>query len=256
MIHNECIEAAVKELEASGIEPTVRHGGKHIAVLWVHNGQERVFHTAATPSDYRAPLNVRSDIRRMLRNDGVIEADGVIASSEPNLFLRGGQFLCDSRDIASRFGKQHKNVLRDIDKILEGLGDFGRLSFEPSSYVNGQGKVQRAFNLNRNGFALLAMGFTGPEALAWKVKYLTAFSAMEEELNRILIAHRADEETERRLIALEAENASIRGEINALIDLCFELPRPEPGYTIVKAHKRRLRKTGARAEAQQPECAV
>lgn len=49
---------------------------------------------------------------------------------------------------------------------------------EPDSY----GRAQRVFLINRDGFSLLAMGFTGHEALEWKLKYIDAFNKMEQKL--------------------------------------------------------------------------
>lgn len=36
--------------------------------------------------------------------------------------------------------------------------------------------------MNRDGFSLLAMGFTGKEAVQWKLKYIEAFNQMEKQL--------------------------------------------------------------------------
>ena len=41
------------------------------------------------------------------------------------------------------------------------------------------------YNMNRDGFSLLAMGFTGEKALRWKLDYIKAFNTMEAELKRI-----------------------------------------------------------------------
>jgi Rha family phage regulatory protein len=89
-----------------------------------------------------------------------------------------------SRAIAERFGKNHKNVLKIIKKLLSDMPvpEFGRLHFEPSSYLNAQQKTQPEYKLTHDGFALLVMGFTGKEAMAWKVAFLTAFNQMESEV--------------------------------------------------------------------------
>lgn len=232
-LSNPCVDAACAELRAVGFDPTVRAAGKHAAVVWHHGGVDRVYHTALTPSDHRAPLNVRSDVRRILRNDGLLPADDEAdVGDRPRLFLQAGAFHCSSRDLAVHFGKQHKNVLRDIDRILEDLGpEFGRLSFEPSSYLNEQGKQQRCFNLSRDGFTLVAMGFSGADALAWKVRYLEAFNAMEAEL-RVAVAAPS---------AMQARIEKVEGDLAALVDLCLAMPQPEPGYIVIKAYKRKVR---------------
>lgn len=233
MRSSSCIEAVCEELKSAGVEPAVRTAGKHAAITWKHGDVERVYHTALSPSDHRSHKNARSDIRRMLREDGLIVIEEAAdAGDRPRIFLQNGTCHCTSLDVAAHFGKQHKNVLRDIDRLLEDLGhEFGRLNFEPSSYANEQGKSQRCFNLSRDGFTLLAMGFTGASAIAWKVKYLDAFNAMEREL---LAASAHSPELLTRIEKLE-------GDLNALIDLSLSGPTPEPGYTIVKAHKRRVR---------------
>lgn len=97
------------------------------------------------------------------------------------LTITNGQPAASSREIAEHFGKEHRNVLRDIDALKKDVLNFEQMFFEteiPDSY----GRPQRAYLMNRDGFTLLAMGFTGKEALEWKVKYINAFNAMEQEL--------------------------------------------------------------------------
>jgi len=97
--------------------------------------------------------------------------------------IKDGHPVTSSLRVAEIFGKQHKNVIQRINALIaECPEEFGRLNFQPSSYINQQGKAQPSFNLTRDGFALLAMGFTGPEALAFKLAYIERFNAMEAEL--------------------------------------------------------------------------
>lgn len=94
-----------------------------------------------------------------------------------------GQVLASSNDIAEKFGKRHDQVLRDIDNILKSDSTIlWSEMFNKSTYVNSRGKEYRCFLINRDGFSLLAMGFTGKEALSWKLKYIEAFNQMEEKL--------------------------------------------------------------------------
>lgn len=89
--------------------------------------------------------------------------------------------------IAEAFGKDHKNVLQAIEN-LECSPEFHRLNFQLSSYTaqTGNGTVREypAYQLTRDGFAFLAMGFTGKKAAAWKEKFLAAFNAMECALTK------------------------------------------------------------------------
>ncbi|MEG1971138.1 MAG: Rha family transcriptional regulator, partial [Burkholderiaceae bacterium] len=114
------------------------------------------------------------------------------------LFLStDGHAFTTSRAVAERFGKRHKNVLRDIEKLLAELPDpeFGRLNFEPSSYLNDQKKPQPEYRLTHDGFAFLAMRFTGRDAMAWQIAFLGAFNALEAELiaRTTLYAHALDQ---------------------------------------------------------------
>ena len=90
--------------------------------------------------------------------------------------------MVDSREVANNFDKRHDNVLRDIENIKKDVLNFEEMFLEtklPDSY----GRSQRAYYMNRDGFSLLAMGFTGKAALEWKVKYINAFNAMEQAWN-------------------------------------------------------------------------
>lgn len=71
---NECLEIALRELGAVGVRDVEQvHGGKHLQLHWQVNGREARFYTLpCTPSDIRSPHNVRADIRRLLREDGVL----------------------------------------------------------------------------------------------------------------------------------------------------------------------------------------
>jgi len=73
---NPCVDAAVAALKEGGVfDPQIVPGGKHLQVRWSHRGGQRFYALPATPSDWRSPLNVRSDIRRMLKADGLIKDD-------------------------------------------------------------------------------------------------------------------------------------------------------------------------------------
>lgn len=98
------------------------------------------------------------------------------------LSAQNGEPVASSRQIAESFEKRHDHVMRDIDSIKKDAPNFGEMFFEtqaPDSY----GRPQRTYMMNRDGFTLLAMGFTGKSALEWKLKYIAAFNAMEKQLS-------------------------------------------------------------------------
>ncbi|HNJ44134.1 MAG TPA: Rha family transcriptional regulator [Acidobacteriota bacterium] len=99
----------------------------------------------------------------------------------PTVNLVNGIPQTTSLDIADHFGKLHKNVIQAIDR-LECPEDFRRLNFQPSSYLNEQKRDQPMYNITRDGFVILAMGFTGKQAMEWKIKYIQAFNAMETRM--------------------------------------------------------------------------
>lgn len=106
----------------------------------------------------------------------------------PMITERDGVPVTTSRAVAEHFGKQHKNVLRDIEATIAQLNQteegktFSRLNFEPRTALDSRGKEQPLYILTRDAFTLLAMGFTGSRALAFKVAYINAFNRMEQLL--------------------------------------------------------------------------
>lgn len=106
--------------------------------------------------------------------------------SEPIVFSKNGHVFANSRDVASFFEKEHRNVLASIDSLIEQEPRLALLNFQQGYYLlENTGKQQhRCFDMSRDGFTLLAMGFTGNKALKWKMRYIEAFNAMEAELRR------------------------------------------------------------------------
>lgn len=73
-------------------------------------------------------------------------------------------------------------MLRPIQKIEGQQPEFSRLNFQPVEYRDAKGEMRTEYRMTRDGFSLLAMGFTGDEALAWKIAYIKAFNAMADEI--------------------------------------------------------------------------
>lgn len=100
------------------------------------------------------------------------------------VFLQNRQALTTSLKVAEYFEKQHMHVMRDIRDLIAQIGDISKsgLMFRKATYVDTYGRQQNMYNMNRDGFTLLAMGFTGKKALQFKLDYIQAFNQMEQFL--------------------------------------------------------------------------
>jgi anti-repressor protein len=95
--------------------------------------------------------------------------------------VSGENVVVSSKDVARVFGKNHDKVLRDIREL--GCSDDFRLSnFGESSYLNEQNREMPEYLMTRDGFTLLAMGYTGEKAMTFKEAYIEEFRRMEGEL--------------------------------------------------------------------------
>lgn len=110
-----------------------------------------------------------------------IDHEVFVAKSENN------SIYTTSLDIAEKFGKDHKHVLRDITALLQQNPNTATM-FCQGTYTNSRNREYPMYKLNRDGFSLLVMGFTGKDATDWKVKYINAFNRMEQIIRNELIA--------------------------------------------------------------------
>lgn len=134
------------------------------------------------------------------------------------LSTQNGESVASSRQIAENFGKEHRNVMRDIENLMsEGvLKNEQTPMFYKTEYTHEQnGQTYPMYLMNRDGFSLLVMGFTGKAALEWKLKYIQAFNEMEKklatpqmpklskELQALFLLDDRTQRQEQRLTALE-----------------------------------------------------
>lgn len=103
------------------------------------------------------------------------------------VILKGKEAVCDSLEVAKRFHKRHDKLISEIERMYGDLIDKGCAQngghplFTRTTYVHPQNKqIYSKFYMNRDGFSLLVMGFTGSEAMKWKLDYIKAFNAMEK----------------------------------------------------------------------------
>lgn len=136
----------------------------------------------------------------------------------PILAVVDGTPTTSSIDVANHFGKRHDDVLRAIRALRDQVGpERARIFAETFHEVpgpNGAVRKDPAFCLTRDGFTLLAMGFTGKKALAFKLAYMDAFNQMEAQLTGAAPAAQGDgldDETLAHLHALMRELDKVCG---------------------------------------------
>lgn len=98
-----------------------------------------------------------------------------------SLVSKDGAVFANSLDIAKVFEKEHKNVLRIIDNMSE----RGKRNFEPTSYIDSFNRSQKMYEMNRDGFSFLVMGFTGEKADNFKLDFIDGFNKLENEVKRV-----------------------------------------------------------------------
>lgn len=126
----------------------------------------------------------------------------------PEVYIDNGKPVATSQDISDHFGKRHRDVLRAIRVLVEQLPRADRernfaLTLQKIHNPKGAVREEPLYLISRDGFALLAMGFTGPEALRWKLAYIRAFNLMEAKLRSLLVAPMITEKEFRRGLSLK-----------------------------------------------------
>lgn len=99
----------------------------------------------------------------------------------PIVLIQDGKAITSSIDVANYFGKLHKDVLRKIQAI-ECSQEFNERNFTPVEYLDCKGEKRPAYQMTKDGFVFLVMGFTGKKAAQFKEAYIKAFNEMEKAL--------------------------------------------------------------------------
>lgn len=134
--------------------------------------------------------------------------------SQLQIIQQNGQLLVDSREVAEMIGKQHHNLLRDIDGYVSILNQNSNLSsdqfFIESSYEAGTGKSYKCYLLTRKGCDMVANKLTGEKGVLFTAAYVTKFEEMEQqhlglspEVKAIFFLDKKTQEIETRVEKLE-----------------------------------------------------
>ena len=149
-----------------------------------------------------------------------------------------GTLTVSSLQVAEDFEKEHRNVIQSIAKLITEIqpAENSARYFLSSSYVDAKGENRKCYNLTRDGFSLLVMGFTGKKALEWKLKYIEAFNLMEQkimerysdispQLQFLIDMERKQKQLEKKQEELESKIADISEIRDNTIKATFEYGR-------------------------------
>ena len=149
-----------------------------------------------------------------------------------------GQPAVRSDIVAYHFHRNHRDVLRDIRKLRAKCPEsFCQRNFAPVEYTDSKGEKRPACLLTRDAFSLLVMGFTGAEAVRWKIRYIEAFNALEAAV----LAQRAELAREAGYLqGLDAGRAATLPEVKAAEEEARQKTARQ-FWRLGPARKRRLR---------------
>lgn len=140
-----------------------------------------------------------------------------------------GNDVTTSLIVAQVFGKEHKNVLRDIES-LSCSEDFNRLNFERITYKDARNREQTAYEMTKDGFSFLVMGYTGAKAGEFKERFINEFNKREALLkNDDYILMRSQQILQKRVENLQAENKRLEQQ-NALQEEQLRQAAPKVQY--------------------------
>ncbi len=137
-----------------------------------------------------------------------------------------GQLTVSSLQIANDFGKQHKHILDAIENLKAENSALTKMFIE-TTYTAGTGKHYKRYDITRDGFSLLVMGFTGKKALEWKLKYIEAFNLMEDKLRNSLNGINLEE------VITKAVTTAVSETIKALMPLVTSPQTSEKRVAII-----------------------
>ena len=158
--------------------------------------------------------------------------------TDPTIEVWRDRPVATSMNVAKRFGKRHADVMRLVKKLVES-GRFTERNFALSEYTDSTGRRLPMYLIDRHGFSILAMGFTGDAALDWKIRYDLAFERMATELMNRTVSrrdylpgyHQLHETVDRQAVVAQEQGSSLtravaHSNVNRMLNSLFGI---EPG---------------------------
>ncbi|HHZ3814900.1 TPA: Rha family transcriptional regulator [Escherichia coli] len=140
--------------------------------------------TGFSPLYVSPPIAVRSLGGEFIEfNIGAVTMTTLPTQSHPEITIINGRVVTTSLAVSNYFTKRHERVLDRI-RNLECSAEFTEHNFVLSEYTDASGRKLPCYQITRDGFAFLAMGFTGKRAARFKEAYINAFNQMEKQLSK------------------------------------------------------------------------
>ncbi|EDT3088547.1 transcriptional regulator [Salmonella enterica subsp. enterica serovar Newport] len=175
---------------------TIAHNRAFAVFLCVKHGHIRIMvGRAGQPQGWPVPMvagssnpvrlttyefgTSRGEFIKLTIEDAIMAT--IPAPSHPQVTVENGRAVTTSVAVAEYFGKRHDNVIQKI-KLLDCSSEFNALNFKDVTYTDAKGEKRPAYQITKNGFVFLVMGFTGKKAAAFKEAYIAEFDRMENEL--------------------------------------------------------------------------
>lgn len=175
---------------------TIAHNRAFAVFLCVKHGHIRIMvGRAGQPQGWPVPMvagssnpvrlttyefgTSRGEFIKLTIEDAIMAT--IPALSHPQVTVENGRAVTTSVAVAEYFGKRHDNVIQKI-KLLDCSSEFNALNFKDVTYTDAKGEKRPAYQITKNGFVFLVMGFTGKKTAAFKEAYIAEFDRMENEL--------------------------------------------------------------------------
>ncbi|PHS43111.1 MAG: hypothetical protein COB05_18630 [Marinobacter sp.] len=144
-----------------------------------------------------------------------------------------------STKVADAFGKLHKNVVQKIES-LDCSASFASANFsahdQEVAIGNGAKRKSKVYEMTKDGFMFLVMGFTGKKAAQVKEAYINAFNEMAEKLYGKPAPSRRKQKTLPNGLSMEQQDA-IKGLVKARVETLAPDRRAKAAITCWSALK-------------------
>lgn len=123
--------------------------------------------------------------------------------------VKNNQAVTDSIQVAKTFEKRHDHIIRNIEKLKKDIPNFGEMFLEGET-KDSYGRNRKTYFMTKDGFTLLAFGFTGKKANEFKLDYIQAFNKMESYINKHNETQLPNSPEEKLLLTMNVTNRTVK----------------------------------------------